>query len=359
MRRFFDSNPEHPAQSRASRVIQIHPSLQCNLTCRHCYSNSAPSFKEGLDVGKLQSVTEQLAEAGYNVISLSGGEPFLYRPLEDLLTHTHRLGFFNSITTNAMLLGSERAKKVLKQADLIAISIDGKPEQHDYIRNFAGAFQKMQCGVNIVKDHVSSFGFIHTVLPESISIMPWLTHFALRNEAKLMHFHPLELAGRAADTMKSVAFDTEGLHKIYILFHYLKELYRDEIFMQLDLLHRDHIIDNPGFVFHQSSVPDFTAANFSNIFKELIIDEEGDMIPIAHGCSKYFKIGNIYDDTPCSEMISNFMEERMDDIVDLYKTTYDAIVEDEMHELFNWSELVIRYSREMFDKQSLRMKRVS
>ena len=353
MRRFLNTNPEFPAHSRASRVIQIHPSLQCNLACKHCYSNSATTFREGLEVGKLQKVTEELAAVGYNVISLSGGEPFLYRPLEELLTHTHALGYFNSITTNAMLLGSERAKKVLKQADLIAISIDGKPEQHDQLRDFPGAFQKMRGGINIVKDHVESFGFIHTVFPDSLQIMPWLTHFAIKNEAKLMHFHPLEIAGRAVNTMKSVTFDSTSLHKIYILFHYLKELYHEEIFMQLDLLHRDHIIDNPNFVFHQSTTPEFTAKNFPEIFKELIINEEGDLIPIAHGCSKHFKIGNIYDNVPCTEMIERFMEERMQDITELYKTTYDAIVEDELHELFNWSELVIRFSHEMFDVQSM------
>jgi sulfatase maturation enzyme AslB (radical SAM superfamily) len=353
MRRFFNTNPESPAYSRASRVIQIHPSLQCNLSCRHCYSNSSPAFKDGLDVYRLQHITEQLARFGYNVISLSGGEPFLYRPLEELLTHTHKLGYFNSITTNAMLLGSERAKKVLKQANLIAISIDGKPPQHDHIRNFDGAFQKMLAGVNIVKDHVDSFGFIHTLFPGSLETMPWLTHFAMRNGAKLMHFHPLEIAGRAIDTMQSVSFDSVILHKIYILFHYLKELYKEDIFMQLDLLHRDHIIGNPNFVFHQADTPAFTAENFSNVFKELIIDEQGDMIPIAHGCSKHFRIGNIYDDIPCSEMIENFMEEKMDDIVGLYKTTYDAIVKNEFQELFNWSELVIRFSREMFDLRSM------
>jgi sulfatase maturation enzyme AslB (radical SAM superfamily) len=277
----------------------------------------------------------------------------LYRSLEELLTHTHTLGYFNSITTNAMLLGSERAKKILRQADLIAISIDGKPAQHDYIRNFDGAFQKMLAGINIVKDHVERFGFIHTVLPDSLKIMPWLTHFALNNKAGLMHFHPLESAGRATDNMKSIVFDAVTQHKIYILFHYLKELYRDDIFMQLDLLHRDHIIDNPNFVFHQSERPKLTPDNFSNIFKELIIDEEGDLIPIAHGCSKHFKIGNIYDKISCKEMIERFMQEKMEDIIELYNTTYNAIVEDESYELFNWSELVIRYSNEMFDLHSM------
>src|SRR5438128_779908 len=92
----FDTVPA----GRVSKVIQIHPSLHCNLTCNHCYSNSAPSLKGGLDIYRLQKVTEELAAFGYNAISLSGGEPFLYQPLEELLTHSHSLGFFNSITTN-------------------------------------------------------------------------------------------------------------------------------------------------------------------------------------------------------------------------------------------------------------------
>lgn len=351
----FDTLPV----GRVSKVIQIHPSLQCNLTCRHCYSGSAPAFKGGLDVYRLQQVVEELAHVGYNAISLSGGEPFLYRPLEELLTHTHSLGFYNSITTNAMLLGSERAKKVLNQADLIAISVDGKEEQHDHLRNFTGAFKKMEEGVQIVRDHVPNFGFIHTVFPDNWKIMPWLVQFALNKGAKLLHFHPLEMAGRAADTLGSVSFDGESLHKIFIAFHYLKEVYGEQLFMQLDLLHRDYIMNNPNFIFHQANAPEFTTTNFSTIFKELIIDEEGDIIPISHGCCKHFKLGNIYDGVPCSEMIERFMQEKMEDLIALYQTTHDFIIEHPETELVNWSEVVIHFSHQLFGMRStdLSMKR--
>jgi MoaA/NifB/PqqE/SkfB family radical SAM enzyme len=351
----FDTLPA----GRVSKVIQIHPSLQCNLTCGHCYSGSAPAFKGGLDVYRLQQVVEELAGVGYNAISLSGGEPFLYRPLEELLTHTHSLGFFNSITTNAMLLGSDRAKKVLRQADLIAISIDGKEQQHDQLRNFEGAFKKMEEGVQVVKDNVACFGFIHTVFPDNWKIMHWLVQFALNNGAKLLHFHPLEMAGRAAATLNSVTFDEESLHKIYIAFHYLKEVYGEQLFMQLDLLHRDYIMDNPAFIFHQYNTPEFTTANFSSIFKELIIDEGGDIIPISHGCSKHFKLGNIYDAVSCTKMIEQFMQEKMEDVIELYQTTYGFIMDQEEKELVNWSEMVIRFSHQLFDVQStgLSMKR--
>lgn len=345
----FDALPA----GRLSKVIQVHPSLQCNLTCKHCYSLSAPSFKGGLEITSLKNMLSEMADAGYNAVSLSGGEPFLYRQLEELLIHTRSLGLFNSVTTNAMLLGSERAKNILKQTDLVAVSIDGKEKQHDDIRNFPGAFKKMQEGLQTIKDHVPYFGFIHTVFPGNWAIMNWLVNFAINQDAKLLHFHPLEMAGRAATALNSVNFDTESLHKIYIAFNVLKDLYDDKLFMQLDLLHRDHIIENPNFVYHQASKPELTVANFSNIFKELTIDEEGDIIPIAHGCSKHFTIGNVNDDIPFTRMIENFMEEKMGDMLDLYQATYDSIVEDEESELVNWSEVLLRFSHQMFDLQSM------
>lgn len=348
-----------PSAGGASRVIQIHPSLQCNLTCAHCYSGSAPVFKNGLAVERIKDRMEELAAFGYNAVALSGGEPFLYRSLEDLLRFTHSIGFFNSVTTNAMLLGSDRAKKVLSQTDLVAISVDGKPEQHDKLRNFDGAFKKMEEGVAIVKDNVDYFGFIHTLFPGNWTIMPWLANFAVSHGARLLHLHPLEMAGRAASKLDSVRFDSESLHKIFIAFHYLRELYKDELVMQLDLLHRDYIIPNPAIAFHGAAMPALTPANFSTLFKELVIDEQGYILPVAHGFSKHFAIGNIYSDLSVSQMIEEFMDEKMEDVLRLYKTAYDEIAEDEEKELVNWSELIIDASHQLFDVQSmaLRMKR--
>lgn len=336
---------------RVSRIIQIHPSLQCNLTCQHCYSGSAPLFKGGLDVLKLKEIITQLEEVGYNVISLSGGEPFMYRQLLELLEHTKSLGFFNSITTNGMLLRSDNSKRILKLTDLIAISIDGKPKRHDELRGLTGAFEKMQAGIEIVRSNVENFGFIHTVFPNSWQIMPWLVEFVLQNDGKLLHLHPLEIAGRAVDTLAHTRFDALSLHKIYIAFHYLKNYYANDLFMQLDLLHRDNIIDNPNFIFHQTSLPDFTAEDFSNIFKELIIDEKGDIIPVAHGCSQFFKIGNIYQNISCRQMITDFMDQKMDALIDLYNDTYNAILTDESQEIFNWSEMVINRSHALYNEK--------
>jgi MoaA/NifB/PqqE/SkfB family radical SAM enzyme len=329
---------------RVSRIIQIHPTLNCNLCCQHCYSSSAPWKKGGLEVKALVQLLEQATPLGYNVVSLSGGEPFLYPEMEQLVTQSKSLGYYNSVTTNATLLQTDRAKRILKLLDLVAVSIDGKEEAHDRMRNQEGAFAKMLEGVEVIKDSVNKYGFIHTILPGKWPLFPWLTEFALRHKASLLHLHPLELSGRATQSFNGMRFSEEDLYKIYISHYYLKTYYEKDIFLQLDLLHKDSIIGNPNFIFHQYNRPALTLQSFSALFKELIIDEKGNLLPIAHGCSPFFTIGSIYSGEPLEDMIGRFMEEKLEAVIGLYNDTYREIMEDTSREIFNWSERVIEKS---------------
>jgi Fe-coproporphyrin III synthase len=343
--RTASSSPVRPQetlqQCRVSRIIQIHPTLRCNLFCKHCYSSSAPQKKEGLSSRTLINILEQAVPLGYNVVSLSGGEPFLYSELEQLVNASRSLGYFNSVTTNGMLLRSQRARRILRQLDLVAVSVDGKQEAHDLMRGQQGAFTSMLEGLDILKDSIEKFGLIHTLLPDSWQSLSWLTDFALEHKASLLHLHPLELSGRATENFGGLHFTPTDLYRVYIAHYYLKTFSEPDLFIQLDLLHRDNIIGNPNFFFHQSG-PE--TKNFSSLFKELIINEAGDILPIAHGCSDFFRIGNISSGIPLDEMIGRFMEEKLDSIMELYNDTYREILADNEFEIFNWSERVIENS---------------
>lgn len=298
-------------------------------------------MKQGLAVRPLLDILEQAAPLGYNVLSLSGGEPFLYVELEELVMNAHRSGYFNSVTTNGMLLQSQRAQRILKHFDLVAISVDGKPEAHDYLRNQQGAFARMLEGVQIVKESVAKYGFIHTLLPDSWQFLAWLTDFAISHKASLLHLHPLELSGRANEYFGDLRFTPTDLYRAYIAVYYLKGFAGPDLFIQLDLLHRDNIIGNPNFFFHQTTHPEITP---SMLFKELVINENGDILPIAHGCSEFFRIGNISSGIPLQTMLDTFMEEKLDAIIQLYNDTYREILADTDHEIFNWAEKVIENS---------------
>jgi MoaA/NifB/PqqE/SkfB family radical SAM enzyme len=333
---------------RVSKIIQVHASLNCNLHCKHCYSSSGPGIKKELAFDALANILGQAAEIGYNAISMSGGEPFMYQPLEELMRFSKTVGYFNSITSNGMLLKGNRAKKILKYVDLVALSIDGKEEMHDHMRSQPGAFKKMREGAAILRDSIKTYGFIHTLLPDSWKILSWLAGFAVDEKASLLHLHPLEMSGRATRHFSGLQFDQTDLYKIYISHYYLKTFFENEIFIQLDLLHRHNMRNNPNFVFHENSKPQLCNEEFSTIFKELIINENGDIYPIAHGCSPFFTLGNIYSGEKLQYMTERFMQEKMGHIIDLFRATYDDIMNDKEHEIVNWAELVIQKSHTLF-----------
>jgi Fe-coproporphyrin III synthase len=313
---------------RVSRIIQIHPTLRCNLCCHHCYSSSAPNAKQGLELDPILNFLQQAAPLGYNVISLSGGEPFLYPHLGPLAQAAKQLGYFNSVTTNAMLLTANSKRAILRSFDLVAVSIDGREPEHNKMRNNPNAFRKMLEGVEVLESEGPDLGFIHTALPDSWRLLPWLAQFAQEHNARLLHIHPLEQSGRATHHLAATRFTNDDLHKLYIAAHYLQAHTGLDIFIQLDLLHRDNIVGNKNFA-------------SPSLFDELIINENGEILPIAHGCSPHFKIGSIYSKKPLEQQIEDFIEQRLPQLKQLYKRTHDEIAADPSLEIVNWSERLL------------------
>src|SRR5882672_3774164 len=106
------------------RIIHLHPTRLCNLTCLHCYSASAPQHKAALDPALLGAVFPLLRTEGYAVISLSGGEPLVYPPLRTVVEHARALGFRVTMISNG-LLATARMDTLLSLLDGMAISFDG------------------------------------------------------------------------------------------------------------------------------------------------------------------------------------------------------------------------------------------
>jgi len=264
------------------RTIQIHPTRKCNLSCLHCYSSSSPNHKEMLDIDALKRFLVYAYDQGFNNISLSGGEPFLYTGLEELVRYARTIGYHIAVASNGMLLQSERNKRILENIDLIAISLDGQPELHDYIRGQKGAFDKMMQGVEVLKSLEKPFGFIHTVTPQSWQSLIWLGEFAHENGAKLLQLHPLEMYGRAVEDLSECVIDDTLAHQTYILATYLQSKYAEQMVVQQDLLHRDYLETFPQIVnsFDRQCTQN---GRLADVFDNIVIEENGNILPVAYG----------------------------------------------------------------------------
>lgn len=141
--------------------IQWHLTERCNLQCRHCYQQRRKPGE--MSIGELKQqidgATEMLLawEEEYDIslspsIHFTGGEPFLYKGLWNVIGHAMQSGYNVAILTNGCLITKADAEKAnaFGIAD-IQISLEGPPEIHDAIRGL-GSFTAAAKGARLLID---------------------------------------------------------------------------------------------------------------------------------------------------------------------------------------------------------------
>jgi len=145
-----------PAIKDFSFFIQWHLTERCNLRCRHCYQGrgnvqemTAGEVKREID-GATRMFKAWEEEHGIAVspsIHLTGGEPFLYKGLWDVIAYSGAEGYGVAMMTNGCLITTDRARRL---SDLgisdIQVSLEGPPELHNSIRG-RGSFNEAAKGV--------------------------------------------------------------------------------------------------------------------------------------------------------------------------------------------------------------------
>ena len=277
-----------------TNVIQIHPTLRCNLRCQHCYSTSGPGHSHELAVETIESFLEEAAQEGFNAIGLSGGEPLTYRPLARLLGSARALGFFTSVTTNGLILDAYRLERLAPHLDLLAISLDGVEESHDRIRGLPGAFQKMRTNLGRLREVGLPFGFIFTLTFNNLHELASVAGFAVAEGARLLQIHPLERVGRARD-YELVPPDELELAYAFLEVARLQERYRDLLTLQFDVADRALIERQPWRAFAMPT-PDLEAVQqlpLASLVSPLVLQEDGSIVPIQYGFSPSYAIGHL------------------------------------------------------------------
>ena len=325
------------APTRRHHIIQIHPTLACNLTCLHCYSHSAPNRREELNFDDLTVFLADARTRQYDVVSISGGEPFLYRRLEDLLHFSRAEGYTNALVTNGMLLGSVHNRRLLSLTDLVAVSVDGPPTLHNYIRNSPKAFEKMSEGVGIIRQEVARMGIIHSVSRQSWESLLWLGEWASEQQADLLQLHLLEETGRAETNLVNEHVDDLIRHKVFILAAYLKQKYEPAMQLQLDMITRESLIASAG---------EQGEGLLNSFLSEIVIDERGNIVPFSYGFAEEFVIGNIAERIPLQTMIERFADQKSPALLALAQRVINQLRADEDVDFLNWGEYLINASLE-------------
>ena len=321
----------------AARVLQVHPTLRCNLRCLHCYSSSGPERTEGLDLDLLARAVGSAADEGYNTLGVSGGEPLLYPSLPPLLEAAHACGMRTTVTSNGMLLTPTRVATLRSRVDLLAISLDGVPGSHDRMRDRRGAFESMsRCLVN-VREAGIPFGFIFTLTQRNLDELEWVATFAQEAGARLLQIHPLEEVGRAREKLPGAAPDARESTFAYVVASRLQQELAGDLVVQLDLADGEALLASPERVF--ADEPTFAAeARLADLLSPLVIETDGTVVPLQWGFPRVFALGNLHD-APLAALGRRWRTERCEAFRSLCRSVFERKAT-KGGPFFNWYETV-------------------
>lgn len=275
------------------RVVQIHPTRRCNLSCSHCYSTSSPHEAGELSPELLCRAISELHAEGYDAVSFSGGEPLLYTGLVECLGHARALGMLTAVTTNGLLLTPKRVEALAEVVDVLAISVDGKPESHDRIRGAAGCFERLRSRLELIREAKIPFGFIFTLTQYNLDELPWLTSFALEQGARSLQVHPLEEVGRASSDLPAHAPDEQECTVAVALLASLQEMVGDALRLHIDLCDRLTVLEDPARVYAGPELQEVEATSLADLLSPLIIEATGELVPLQYGFSRTYALGRV------------------------------------------------------------------
>lgn len=154
---------EEPIES-INKLVHVNLTNNCNLRCPHCYM-AAGKYKEvHLEINKIVEIIGKINEKnGTSDIVISGGEPFMFPDLLELLRRLSK----NKITlfTNGTFINENNYKYVCEYCDEVQISFEGISETcYEEIRG-KGNYKRVRKAIELLKSEGMHIIIAVTLLP--------------------------------------------------------------------------------------------------------------------------------------------------------------------------------------------------
>lgn len=190
--------PKTAAERRPIVVWNI--TRRCNLSCIHCYSDSAAREYPGeLNWDQMRGVVNDLAQFKVPALLLSGGEPMIHPRFFDLAAYAREQGVRLTLSTNGTLIDREAATR-LKDIGFayVGISLDGIGATHDHFRGRTGAFDKTVAAFRHCKAVGQKVGLRLTLSAHNVADLDRILDFIEQEDIDRVCFYHLVYSGRGS-----------------------------------------------------------------------------------------------------------------------------------------------------------------
>ena len=156
---------EKTARGESVAIIDLAYDFICNMHCQHCLATKMEKKSRVMTVKDIHDLACQADALGLAQFNISGGEPLLFKELDDIFHALMPEKFHISMSTNGVLLDLKRARHLKNIGlDKIKISVDSIDENaHNqnrggntkaYQKAIEALFVAKEAGLQVVMQHV-------------------------------------------------------------------------------------------------------------------------------------------------------------------------------------------------------------
>lgn len=129
-------------RKRFPLVTMLEPTLRCNLDCIGCGRIEEYHREKPKDL-TVDECLKAVDDCGAPIVSVCGGEPLVYKPVDELIQELIKRKKYIYLCTNAMFM--DRYWDRIPPHDRLSLSIhlDGLEETHDWAVDQPGVFKKV------------------------------------------------------------------------------------------------------------------------------------------------------------------------------------------------------------------------
>jgi len=199
-------------QIRPPFMVSYSITKECNLKCKHCYSDSVDQpAPDELTTEEAFGLMDDLSKWGIGLLIIDGGEPLCRDDLLDIVRYASSKGIRTTIGSNGTLIDQEMARKMIEAGVMsVAISVDGANAQtHDSFRGIDGTFEQTFKGIEACRNAGLPFQFNMVIRKDSLPQLKDMLRLALESGANAAEVFDLVAAGRAKQECQSQVLSSD------------------------------------------------------------------------------------------------------------------------------------------------------
>lgn len=149
-------------------ALDVYLTSACNLRCKYCFKldhEDAPR----IPLDDICAILKAAYLRQNRYVSFSGGEPFLYRPIFEVLDFAHELGYWINILTHGGLLDCAKVERLKDYWRLrVRISLDGPDRDTHNLMRGEGTFENTIAKVDMLVEKGVNVGLGVTVTEHNL-----------------------------------------------------------------------------------------------------------------------------------------------------------------------------------------------